>query len=125
MEVHQTIPCIYGNFLTWCLLQHEEPLDVKRGNGHCLQGPRPLFVSVLDAVFLGREYPSMRSWGALLLIALGALGYALTDVQFQEQGLLAYLWPTIYLVVISLEMAIGKKLVNGVDLKTLSGPVLY
>merc|ERR1719183_909624 len=41
MEVHQTIPCIYGNFLTWCLLQHEEPLDVKRGNGHCLQGPRP------------------------------------------------------------------------------------
>mmetsp|Transcript_12471 Transcript_12471/g.29431 ORF Transcript_12471/g.29431 Transcript_12471/m.29431 type:complete len:334 (+) Transcript_12471:359-1360(+) len=85
----------------------------------------PLFVSVLDAVFLGREYPSMRSWGALLLIALGALGYALTDVQFQEQGLLAYLWPTIYLVVISLEMAIGKKLVNGVDLKTLSGPVLY
>mmetsp|Transcript_51551 Transcript_51551/g.154756 ORF Transcript_51551/g.154756 Transcript_51551/m.154756 type:complete len:172 (+) Transcript_51551:174-689(+) len=61
----------------------------------------PLLVSVLDANFLGREWPSLRSWGALLVIALGAFGYALTDEKFQTQGLSAYTWPTLYLLVIS------------------------
>lgn len=85
----------------------------------------PLLVSVLDALFLGREWPSVRSWGALGLIALGAYGYALTDEQFQQQGVMAYWWPTAYLVVISFEMAYGKKIITGVDLHTRSGPVLY
>lgn len=85
----------------------------------------PLFVSVLDAVFLGREWPSARSWGALGLIALGAYGYALTDEQFQTQGMTAYMWPTLYLLVISFEMAYGKKIITGVDLHTKSGPVMY
>ncbi|KAL7526778.1 hypothetical protein ACHAWF_001906 [Thalassiosira exigua] len=85
----------------------------------------PLFVSVLDAVFLGREWPSARSWWALGMIALGAYGYALTDVQFQTQGAMAYWWPTLYLVVISFEMAYGKKIITGVDLRTRSGPVMY
>ena len=85
----------------------------------------PLLVSVLDALFLGREWPSVRSWGALGLIALGAYGYAMTDLQFQTQGLIAYWWPTLYLLVISFEMAYGKKIISGVDLHTKSGPVLY
>lgn len=85
----------------------------------------PLLVSILDALFLGREWPSARSWGALGLIALGAYGYALTDEQFQAQGMMAYTWPTLYLVVISFEMAYGKKIITGVDLKTRSGPVMY
>ena len=85
----------------------------------------PLLVSVLDAVFLGREWPSLRSWGALGVIALGAYGYALTDDQFQTQGMMAYWWPTLYLLVISFEMAYGKKIITGVDLVTRSGPVLY
>ena len=85
----------------------------------------PLFVSVLDAMFLGREWPSARSWGALGLIALGAYGYALTDTQFQQQGMLAYSWPILYLLVISFEMAYGKKIITGVDLHTKSGPVMY
>ncbi|KAL7526818.1 hypothetical protein ACHAXR_002063, partial [Thalassiosira sp. AJA248-18] len=85
----------------------------------------PLLVSVFDAVFLGREWPSARSWGALGLIALGAYGYALTDTQFQQQGPMAYLWPTLYLLIISFEMAYGKKIITGVDLHTKSGPVLY
>eukprot|EP00585_Thalassiosira_rotula_P001877 CAMPEP_0196140140 /NCGR_PEP_ID=MMETSP0910-20130528/7156_1 /TAXON_ID=49265 /ORGANISM="Thalassiosira rotula, Strain GSO102" /LENGTH=248 /DNA_ID=CAMNT_0041400959 /DNA_START=339 /DNA_END=1085 /DNA_ORIENTATION=+ len=85
----------------------------------------PLFVSVLDAIFLGREWPSARSWGALGLIALGAYGYALTDEKFQTQGMMAYMWPTLYLLVISFEMAYGKKIITGVDLHTKSGPVLY
>lgn len=85
----------------------------------------PLLVSVLDALFLGREWPSAQSWGALALIALGAYGYALTDEQFQSQGIIAYWWPTLYLLVISFEMAYGKKIITGVDLHTKSGPVLY
>eukprot|EP00584_Thalassiosira_punctigera_P000733 CAMPEP_0172532232 /NCGR_PEP_ID=MMETSP1067-20121228/5358_1 /TAXON_ID=265564 ORGANISM="Thalassiosira punctigera, Strain Tpunct2005C2" /NCGR_SAMPLE_ID=MMETSP1067 /ASSEMBLY_ACC=CAM_ASM_000444 /LENGTH=249 /DNA_ID=CAMNT_0013316725 /DNA_START=336 /DNA_END=1085 /DNA_ORIENTATION=+ len=85
----------------------------------------PLLVSALDAIFLGREWPSLRSWGALGIIAFGAYGYALTDSQFQTQGMMAYWWPTLYLLVISFEMAYGKKIITGVDLHTRSGPVMY
>lgn len=85
----------------------------------------PLLVSVLDATFLGREWPSIRSWGALSLIAFGAYGYAMTDEKFQTQGFTAYLWPTLYLFVISFVMAYGKNIIRSVDLKTQSGPVLY
>mmetsp|Transcript_5803 Transcript_5803/g.12119 ORF Transcript_5803/g.12119 Transcript_5803/m.12119 type:complete len:361 (-) Transcript_5803:272-1354(-) len=85
----------------------------------------PLIVSILDAIFLGREWPSLRSWGALSLIAVGAYGYATTDEQFQTQGLNAYAWPTMYLLVISFEMAYGKNIIKSVDLKTRSGPVVY
>ena len=85
----------------------------------------PLLVSVLDVAFLGREWPSLRSWGALALIAAGAYGYAATDEKFQTQGVAAYLWPTAYLFTISFEMAYGKKIVKDVDLKTRSGPVQY
>jgi drug/metabolite transporter (DMT)-like permease len=85
----------------------------------------PLLVSVADALFLGREWPSARSWTALSVIAAGAYGYAMTDEQFKTQGIMAYFWPTLYLFVISFEMAYGKKIISGVDLKTRSGPVLY
>lgn len=85
----------------------------------------PLLVSVLDVAFLGREWPSLRSWGALALIGMGAYGYAATDEQFTTQGPSAYFWPTAYLLVISFEMAYGKKIVKDVDLKTRSGPVQY
>jgi drug/metabolite transporter (DMT)-like permease len=85
----------------------------------------PCIVSFLDAIFLGREYPSTRSWSALALIVLGTFGYASFDVKFQTQGMTAYVWPLLYLIVISFEMAYGKKVIKSVDLKTLSGPVLY
>mmetsp|Transcript_34709 Transcript_34709/g.75293 ORF Transcript_34709/g.75293 Transcript_34709/m.75293 type:complete len:336 (+) Transcript_34709:159-1166(+) len=85
----------------------------------------PLLVSVLDVAFLGREWPSPQSWGALALIGVGAYGYAATDQQFRTQGPSAYFWPTAYLFVISFEMAYGKKIVKDVDLKTRSGPVQY
>merc|ERR1711862_985287 len=34
------------------------------------------------------------------------------------------MWPTLYLLIISFEMAYGKLIIMGVDLKTRSGPVL-
>ena len=59
----------------------------------------PLLVSALDALCLGREWPGLRSWGALGLIVLGVYGYAATDEQFRTQGAAAYTWPTLYLLV--------------------------
>lgn len=85
----------------------------------------PCVVSVLDAIFLGREWPSRQSWIAVIGIALGAYGYALHDQKFLEQGMVAYFWPVLYLLVISFEMAYGKKIIASVDLKTRSGPVVY
>ena len=64
----------------------------------------PILVAFLDALFLGREWPSQRSWGGLLLLVVGAYGYASFDEQFQTQGLSAYFWPTLYMVIIALEM---------------------
>ena len=53
----------------------------------------PCLVAILDAMFLGREFPSTRSWGAIGLIAVGAYGYASYDEKFQTQGISAYFWP--------------------------------
>jgi drug/metabolite transporter (DMT)-like permease len=85
----------------------------------------PCIVAFLDALFLGRDYPSMRSWMALLTIVAGAYGYASYDAKFQAQGWAAYGWPICYLFIISFEMAYGKQIIGSVDLKTKSGPVLY
>lgn len=85
----------------------------------------PLIVSFLDPIFLGRELPSRRSIAALSVIVVGAFGYASTDDVFKTQGLSAYFWPTLYLGIITFEMVYGKKIVNGVKFKTLSGPVQY
>jgi len=85
----------------------------------------PCIISIADVIFLGREYPSLRSWFALGLIAFGAFGYASYDEKFQTQGISAYTWPILYLFTISFEMTYGKKIVGTVDLKTRSGPVLY
>jgi len=85
----------------------------------------PCVVAFLDAIFLGREYPSLNSWFGLGLIVVGAYGYASFDAKFQEQGWRAYMWPFFYLCIISFEMAYGKRIIRSVDLKTRSGPVVY
>ena len=85
----------------------------------------PCLVAFLDAIFLGREYPTTQSWVSLVVIVVGAYGYACYDISFQNQGIMAYTWPMIYLAVISFEMAYGKRIIQSVDLKTRSGPVLY
>ncbi len=85
----------------------------------------PLVVSFLDPIFLGRELPSKRSVFALTLIVFGAMGYARTDEKFINQGMSAYFWPFLYLIMITFEMVYGKKIVSDVKFKTLSGPVQY
>lgn len=85
----------------------------------------PLAVSVLEALFLGREWPSSRSWLALVTIVVGAVMYANSDENFARMGLSAYVWPLAYLATISFSMTYGKVLVSGVKLDTFWGPVLY
>lgn len=85
----------------------------------------PVIVAFLDALFLGREWPSPRSWMGLVTLVIGAYGYASYDEKFQTQGYSAYSWPSLYTIVIALEMAYGKQIVKSVPLKTNSGPVIY
>jgi len=85
----------------------------------------PIAVAILDALFLGREWPSRRSWAGLSTLVAGAYGYASFDEEFQTQGYQAYMWPTAYTCIIALEMAYGKKIVKDVPLQTRSGPVVY
>lgn len=85
----------------------------------------PVLVALLDALFLGREWPSNRSWVGLVTLVAGAYGYASHDEKFQTQGYSAYFWPSLYTIIIALEMAYGKSIVKSVPLETRSGPVIY
>jgi len=85
----------------------------------------PAIVAFMDALCLGREWPSQRSWAGLSILVLGAYSYASYDEKFQTQGYNAYFWPTLYTIIIASEMAYGKKIVKSVPLETLSGPVIY
>jgi len=46
----------------------------------------PLCISIADFAFLGRKLPSTRSWGCLLALLMGAVGYATTDAAFVVKG---------------------------------------
>ncbi len=85
----------------------------------------PLTVAGLDYLVLGRELPSPRSFGALLLILLGAVGYVLCDSAFLVSGFAAYGWVTAYFVLLCFQMTYGKQLLDMVPLKSTWGPVLY
>ena len=74
----------------------------------------PCFVSVLDVLFLNREYPKFKSIISLLVIVLGAFCYANNDNKFQTQGISAYKWPILYLCIISFEMV--RKIVHSYPL---------
>lgn len=50
----------------------------------------PLFVSVLDWLFLGRQLPSKRSLLALLCVAGSAIGYVAFDRELKMRGIGAY-----------------------------------
>eukprot|EP00501_MAST-03F_sp_TOSAG23-6_P000538 GSMAST32.ASY1.ANO1.558.1 assembled CDS len=84
----------------------------------------PLFVSVLDFIFLGREMPSKKSLVALLAIVVGAYGYIWFDDSFQQNGSAVYYWPMAYLIITCFNMVYGKHIIQEVDL-SLSGTVLY
>mmetsp|Transcript_4773 Transcript_4773/g.8196 ORF Transcript_4773/g.8196 Transcript_4773/m.8196 type:complete len:370 (-) Transcript_4773:105-1214(-) len=86
----------------------------------------PLFVSILDWVFLGRELPGTRSALSLLGVVAGAVGYVLADGQFAMNGFAAYTWVMLNLTGIVFEMTYGKYLISGVTFKSpVWGATLY
>lgn len=84
----------------------------------------PIFVCILEFLFLGREMPCLQSLLSLVGIVLGALGYVLTDDQFFLEGWSGYSYVLLYVFMLSFDMAYGKKLTNEVNL-TIWGSVFY
>ena len=60
----------------------------------------PILIAALDYVFLGRELPNARSWGALCAVAMGAVVYVLTDSNFEVR---AYTWVFIWYCVFAFD----------------------
>lgn len=75
----------------------------------------PLLVAVGDYALLGREAPTPRSWGAMLLIVVGCAVYCAVDAEFALQGLAAYAWVLVYVAFMALEMLLGKQITSSLD----------
>ena len=85
----------------------------------------PIAVSVIEYFFMGRQWPNARSTTSLVLVALGAVAYCLTDSTFAISGITAYTWVIIYFFMIAFEMTYGKQLTSSVKMESVWGPVLY
>eukprot|EP00927_Polykrikos_kofoidii_P040550 TRINITY_DN34639_c0_g1_i1.p1 TRINITY_DN34639_c0_g1~~TRINITY_DN34639_c0_g1_i1.p1 ORF type:complete len:366 (+),score=39.21 TRINITY_DN34639_c0_g1_i1:157-1098(+) len=85
----------------------------------------PLFVSVMDVVFLGRRIPDMMSSACLVVITAGAVSYVLCDSAFALGGVTAYFWSFIYFFVIALSMTLGKYITDKVKMSSVWGSVYY
>lgn len=60
----------------------------------------PLFVSLLEWCFTGRALPTSRSVALLCLLVMGAIGYAMSDPNFELKGLATYRWALVYYLAI-------------------------
>jgi len=81
----------------------------------------PIVLSVVDALFLGREWPHYKSGCCLALMAVGASIYVLTDREFVATG---YTWIAIWYVAMVFDFAYLKHVVDSVAMSTF-GRVLY
>lgn len=64
----------------------------------------PLFVSVADYLFLGRELPSSRSWMSLVGLLIGSIIYVQTDSHFHVSG---YYWVCVWYMVFCFDQVRG------------------
>jgi len=85
----------------------------------------PIAVSLIEYLFMGRAWPSVRSSVSLLLVAVGAVAYCLSDSEFELNGFKAFSWVSLYFALITFEMTYGKKLTSTVKMHSVWGPVLY
>ena len=85
----------------------------------------PIAVSFIEYLFMGRYWPNVRSTLSLLLVAIGAVGYCITDSTFAIAGISGYSWAIIYFFMIAIEMTYGKQLTSSVKMDSVWGPVLY
>ncbi|KAG6553864.1 hypothetical protein Mapa_004781 [Marchantia paleacea] len=75
----------------------------------------PIIVALADTLFRKQPWPSQYTFGALLVILGGAVGYVMTDSTF---SVTAYSWAAAYLVVITTEMVYIKHMVTNLGLNT-------
>jgi drug/metabolite transporter (DMT)-like permease len=85
----------------------------------------PVAISVLEYFFMNREFPSLRSGLSLLIVAVGAILYCLSDSQLSMNGISSYYWVMTYYFLILLEMTVGKEVTSSVKMTSIWGPVLY
>lgn len=85
----------------------------------------PLATTIIEYNFMNREWPSNKSISSLLVVALGAIAYCLSDSQLQLEGFSAYYWVTLYYIMIVFEMTYGKQLTKSVKMESPWGSTLY
>lgn len=85
----------------------------------------PLAVTIIDYLWMDREWPCLRSQISLLCVAFGAIMYCLTDSQFVMNGISAYYWVLAYFFLITFEMTYGKSLTSNIKMESVWGPVYY
>eukprot|EP01032_Pedospumella_encystans_P014884 gene14884-17075_t len=67
----------------------------------------------------------MRSAASMLVVAVGAIFYCISDSQLSLGGFGAYTWVLLYFLLITVEMTYGKMLTSTVKMQSVWGPVLY
>jgi drug/metabolite transporter (DMT)-like permease len=85
----------------------------------------PIAVTIVEYFFMDRAWPSLRSTMSLVVVAMGAICYCMSDSQFNLEGPSAYYWVMTYFVLITFEMTYGKRLTSSVKMESVWGPVLY
>ncbi|KAG2450957.1 hypothetical protein HYH02_004229 [Chlamydomonas schloesseri] len=81
----------------------------------------PLLLSLCDFVWLGRALPSARSWGCLVVLLGGAVGYVAVDADFR---LSAYTWLALWYGFFTFDTVYAKHVVDTVRM-TNWGRVFY
>ncbi|KAG2426365.1 hypothetical protein HXX76_013122 [Chlamydomonas incerta] len=81
----------------------------------------PLVLSVCDYIWLGRALPNARSWGCLVLLLVGSVGYVLVDADFR---LSAYTWLALWYMFFTFDTVYAKHVVDTVQM-TNWGRVFY
>ena len=85
----------------------------------------PIAVSIIEYIFMGRAFPSLRSCLSLASVAFGAILYCMSDSQFSLNGFRGYTWVFTYFILITFEMTYGKRLTSSVKMASVWGPVFY
>jgi hypothetical protein len=85
----------------------------------------PIAVTAVEYLFMDRALPNTRSTISLIIVAVGAILYCISDSEFALNGIQAYYWVILYFILITFEMTYGKKLTSSVKMDSVWGPVLY
>jgi len=84
----------------------------------------PLVVALGDWALMGREAPSPRSAGAMLVVAAGCAAFVALDAAFRVEGWAAYAWVGAYVAALAAEMLLGKRITAEHDVSLAASVLL-